>query len=276
MPELPEVETIRRGILPHIIQQQVHQIIIRQPKLRWRIPDNLSQEFIQQTIQSVTRRGKYLLLTTQNGTAIIHLGMSGRLRILSTTIPAEKHDHLDILFSGEKCLRFTDPRRFGAVLWTNHNPEQHPLLKNLGPEPLSTKFNGNYLFALSRKKTTSIKQFIMNADIVVGVGNIYANEALFAAKIHPRTHAGKISKEKYQLLARCIKKILTLAIKQGGTTLRDFFNSDNKPGYFSQKLKVYGREGLHCIVCKTTLKLIRITQRATVYCPQCQKQPRRN
>lgn len=275
MPELPEVETIRRGILPHIIKQQVQQIIIRQPKLRWRIPENLPQEFIQQTIQSVTRRGKYLLLTTQNGTAIIHLGMSGRLRILPATIPAEKHDHVDILFSSEKCLRFTDPRRFGAVLWTNENPEQHPLLKNLGPEPLTSKFNGNYLFTTSRKKTTSIKQFIMNADIVVGVGNIYANEALFAAKIHPRTHAGKISKEKYQLLAQCIKKILMLAIKRGGTTLRDFFNSDNKPGYFSQKLKVYGREDLPCVRCKTLLKLIRIAQRATVFCPQCQKQLRR-
>jgi formamidopyrimidine-DNA glycosylase len=276
MPELPEVETIRRGILPHIIQQQVQQIVIRQSKLRWRIPDDLPQGFIAQTIKSVTRRGKYLLLTTQNGTAIIHLGMSGRLRILPAVTAPEKHDHFDILFGNQKCLRFTDPRRFGALLWTKENPKHHVLLKNLGPEPLLTKFNGDYLFMRSRNKTTTVKQFIMDAEVVVGVGNIYANEALFAAKIHPLTKAGKISRKKYEALSTCIKKILTIAIKQGGTTLRDFYNSDNKPGYFSQKLKVYSREGSPCITCKTILKLIRINQRATVYCSQCQKQPKEN
>lgn len=271
MPELPEVETTRRGIEPHILHQQVTAVIVRHPKLRWKITPELVTELPQQIIRHVARRGKYLLLNTDKGTVIIHLGMSGSLRITTANQPVKKHDHVDIVFANGYCLRLTDPRRFGAVLWTHENPEQHPLLKSLGPEPLEKKFSGDYLFQRSRQRKVPIKQFIMNSNIVVGVGNIYANEALFAAKIHPRKAAGKITQKQYQQLANSIKKVLAASIKQGGTTLRDFFNSDGKPGYFINHLKVYDRGGLPCVICKTKLKMIRQGQRSTFFCPKCQK-----
>lgn len=216
-------------------------------------------------------RGKYLLLETDRGHVIIHLGMSGSLRILPHSHPVEKHDHIDIVFANGYCLRLTDPRRFGAVLWTSDNPNQHPLLKSLGPEPLEKNFTADYLFQLSRHRKVPIKQFIMNSHIVVGVGNIYASEALFAAGINPRKAAGKLNKHQTQQIVKSIKKILTASIKQGGTTLRDFLHSDGKPGYFINHLKVYDRAGLSCVKCKTKLKEIRQGQRATVYCAQCQK-----
>lgn len=270
MPELPEVETCCRGIAPHISQQLVSNIILRHSRLRWPVPDTIV-EMIGQTIHTVSRRGKYLLLSADSGTAIFHLGMSGSLRIVSAETTLRKHDHIDIEFTNKTILRFHDPRRFGALLWTRSNPLQHPLLAKLGPEPLSKIFTGDYLFKLSRKRNTNIKQFIMDSQIVVGVGNIYANESLFHAGIRPTLAAGKISLARYELLVAAIKKVLTYAIKRGGTTLRDFVGGDGNPGYFSQELFVYGRAGDTCKRCKKILREIRLGQRTTVYCLGCQK-----
>jgi len=270
MPELPEVETTRRGIEPHIIGQQVKSLIVRQPSLRWPIPKDLSAHIVNKKLLDITRRGKYLLFRFSTGHLIIHLGMSGSLRIVSADDLLKKHDHVDIIFSKHVCLRFHDPRRFGAVLWSSENIAEHKLLKNLGPEPLLDEFNAAYLFIKSRKRSLDIKAFIMDSHIVVGVGNIYANEALFAAGIRPTKSAGKVTRKKYDLLVEEIKTVLERSILQGGTTLRDFVGSDGKPGYFVQQLNVYGRAGLDCKNCKNPLKLIRQSQRATVYCPQCQ------
>lgn len=269
MPELPEVETTQRGIAPHILNQLITKVIIRDKRLRWPIPDNLAHVLIGHKIESIQRRGKYILLNNGHGHVILHLGMSGRIHILPTQTPAKKHDHVDIVFN-EKCLRFTDPRRFGCVLWTTEDPQYHPLLANLGPEPLSDAFDAGYLYARSRKRTLTIKSFLMNSHIVVGVGNIYANEALFLAGIRPQLAAGKISRARYVDLVFHIKQVLTKAIELGGTTLRDFTASDGKPGYFQQQLYVYGRGGQACIKCGNTLKEIRMHQRSTVYCARCQ------
>lgn len=270
MPELPEIETTLRGIEPHIKRQIIDKVIVRHPRLRWPIPDNLPMLLQRQPILNVTRRGKYLLLETPAGTIILHLGMSGSLRILNQESKPGKHDHLDFVFANQTILRLTDPRRFGACLWTTDDPAQHPLLMHLGPEPLTKKFSGKYLLERARSKKMPVKSFIMDSKIVVGVGNIYAAEALFAAEIHPKISAGKITLIQFEKLSRAIKKILTSAIHQGGTTLKDFVKSDGKPGYFKLKLKVYGREGLSCVVCKTILKGFRLGQRATVYCEKCQ------
>lgn len=270
MPELPEVETTRRGIEPCLVGQTIERIIIRQPRLRWPVPSRLKQVLPGVTIQKVTRRGKYLLLHTAAGTLIMHLGMSGSLRIVTVDTPPEKHDHVDIIFTNHRVLRFRDPRRFGAVLWTTDDPAMHPLLNSLGPEPLNRDFNGEYLFKRSRGRRISIKAFIMDSKVVVGVGNIYANEALFQAGIRPTRKAGKVSKENYQHLAAAIKKVLKAAIRQGGTTLRDFTNGEGKPGYFRQSLQVYGRAGLPCARCHMAIKQIRQEQRTSYYCPHCQ------
>ncbi len=270
MPELPEIETVLNGIKPHIIHQQIKEIIIRHPTLRWPVPKNLSEKLVNQKINNIHRRAKYLLIEFEHGTLIIHLGMSGSLRILTHDFPPKKHDHADIKFSNQTILRFNDPRRFGAILWTDEPISSHPLIKNLGPEPLEKSFTGKSLFDKAKSRKISVKNFLMNNAIVVGVGNIYAAEALFMAKIHPETLASKISLKRYQLLAESIKKILREAIKQGGTTLKDFINSDGKPGYFTQFLKVYGRAGLPCVICKTKLKNKKIGQRSTVFCEQCQ------
>lgn len=270
MPELPEVETTRLGISRHLHHKIVKEVIIRQAKLRWQVPPEIKHQLRNQKIQNITRRGKYLLFHFETGTLLIHLGMSGSLRIMQKTVAAEKHDHIDLIMADNSCLRFTDPRRFGSWLWSEDNPNNHPLLKNLGPEPLTKKFSGNYLYTLSRKRSVAIKNFIMNSHIVVGVGNIYANEALFLAGINPKRAAKKVSSKEYDLLVTAIKKVLQLAIKEGGTTLRNFSQSDGKPGYFKQQLKVYGRGELPCVQCKTLLKEIRLGQRSTVYCPRCQ------
>ena len=271
MPELPEVEITRCGLEPFVVGQKVQQIIIRHPQLRWPISSELVPELTGQTLNALKRRGKYLLFATDLGTLIIHLGMSGCLRILPAEQSPKKHDHVDIVFSNASCLRFTDPRRFGAMLWTKHDPMQHPLLTKLGVEPLERVFNGKYLFSWSRNKSVAIKQFIMQANIVVGVGNIYANESLFAAGIHPQRPAKQLTLKECETLAKNIKTILRFAIKQGGTTLRDFCNSEGKPGYFRQHLQVYGRGGQACAHCKTLLQEIRLGQRTTVYCSNCQK-----
>jgi formamidopyrimidine-DNA glycosylase len=270
MPELPEVETTRRGIEPYLVQQTIAEIIIRDHRLRWPIDLTLPKYLPGQTIQQISRRGKYLLLHCTDGVLIIHLGMSGNLRILKNHSAADKHDHVDIILTNGICLRFNDPRRFGCVLWTDTNPLLHPLLKNLGPEPLTKSFNSNYLYQNSRDRSAAIKLFIMDAKIVVGVGNIYANEALFQAGIHPKKAAKKIHKESYEKLTQTIKHVLKAAIKQGGTTLRNFITSDGQPGYFKQHLQVYDRGGLPCLQCQTKLREIRLGQRATVYCPKCQ------
>ncbi|UOA10640.1 bifunctional DNA-formamidopyrimidine glycosylase/DNA-(apurinic or apyrimidinic site) lyase [Methylobacter sp. S3L5C] len=270
MPELPEVETTCRGIAPYIEGQTIKQVIIRQPKLRWPVPEELNHILTGLRIKSVSRRAKYLLFTTDVGTMLVHLGMSGSLRIMTTGQGPGKHDHLDFIFNDDTVLRFNDPRRFGAVLWTSAPIAEHQLLKDLGPEPLLAGFTGELLYALSRNRKVPVKSFIMDSHIVVGVGNIYANEALFMAGILPSRHAGKISLARYQKLAECIRIILHHAIQEGGTTLRDFVNEAGKPGYFKQQLKVYGRKGLLCVDCLQPLTEIRLTNRSTVFCSSCQ------
>ena len=270
MPELPEVETTRRGIAPHIEGQQIDQVVIRQSQLRWPIPRGLRGRLKGKTISQVQRRGKYLLIETDAGSMIMHLGMSGSLRIVDRDLPPRKHDHVDISFTNGKCLRFHDPRRFGALLWSR-DPLHHELIENLGPEPLSDDFNTQHLFSLSRGRKLAVKNFIMDSHVVVGVGNIYASEALFMAGIRPTIAAGRITRQRYEALVQAIKDVLTRAITDGGTTLRDFVREDGKPGYFAQSLNVYGRAGETCHSCGTTIRKKQIGQRSSFYCPNCQK-----
>jgi formamidopyrimidine-DNA glycosylase len=270
MPELPEVETTRRGIAPHVTGQRVTRVIVRNPNLRWPVTRRLAGELTGQVIRRVQRRAKYLLLETEEGTAILHLGMSGSLKLVTASAPAMKHDHVDIVF-GKTALRLTDPRRFGSLHWTRRPAAQHRLIAALGCEPLGDDFSGDYLYTQSRGRTVAVKPFIMNSHIVVGIGNIYANEALFMAGIHPKRAAGRISRKKYALLAEVIREVLNDAIDQGGTTLRDFVNGEGKPGYFSQHLNVYGKAGEPCISCRVPIRELRQGQRATFYCPKCQK-----
>jgi len=271
MPELPEVETTRRGIAPHILGRTITQLVIRQPRLRWPIPAELPHLTSSQKIQSVERRAKYLLLGLANGQVIVHLGMSGSLRIIDSGEPAMVHDHVDFVLDDGTALRFTDPRRFGCVLWQAAGDTPHKLLSSLGPEPLSPEFDGDVLFRLSRGRKAPVKTFLMDNKNVVGVGNIYANEALFAAGIRPDRASGRISRQRYLLLAAEVKKVLARAIEQGGTTLRNFVGGDGKPGYFKQELQVYGRGGLPCTACEERLIEIRLGQRSSVYCRQCQR-----
>ena len=270
MPELPEVETTRRGILPFLKGRKILKVVVREPRLRWEIPAALGSELAGQTVTSVDRRGKYLLLRTRKGTALVHLGMSGSLRLAVVGEPLKKHDHVDFILASGRCLRFHDPRRFGCILWIEGDPYQHSLLAELGPEPLSTDFTAEYLYSRAENRSTPVKALIMDSHIVVGVGNIYANEALFAAGISPQLKAGKLTLERCESLVREIKTVLDRAITVGGTTLRDFVGGDGKPGYFAQTLQVYGREGQPCNVCGTPLKDSRQGGRATVYCPRCQ------
>jgi formamidopyrimidine-DNA glycosylase len=271
MPELPEVETTMNGIRPFILHQKVVDIEIRHFQLRWPVPKNLKKVLTGQIVTAVLRRGKYLLLTTKTGTLIIHLGMSGSLRILPVATLAKKHDHIDLIFANHQCLRFTDPRRFGAVLWTADDPSQHILISHLGPEPLSPAFTAQYLWQLAQGRKAPVKTFIMDGQTVVGVGNIYASEALFLAGIHPKKAAGKISIADYKKLVLAIKQVLRAAIKQGGTTLKDFVNSEGKKGYFKVHLQVYGRGGEPCLTCGNKLKDLRLGQRNTVFCSRCQR-----
>lgn len=272
MPELPEVETTKNGIAPHILNQAVARVDIRQPKLRWPIPDAVSTLLPGQIIDEVTRRGKYIGVHTGAGTLIIHLGMSGSLYFVEPDTPPLFHDHVDIHFVGlNKVLRYTDPRRFGAMLWSHEDWNQHELIAHLGPEPLTDGFNVDYLQAKAAGRKQAIKTFIMDSKVVVGVGNIYANEALFMAGIRPTRAAGNISAKRLAVFVECIKTVLAAAITQGGTTLKDFVSGDGKPGYFKQALTVYGRADLPCVVCKAPLKEIRQAQRSTVYCSHCQR-----
>ena len=271
MPELPEVETVMRGLERHIIGALIQDVVVRRPKLRWPIPQALKDNLFQQKIIALSRRGKYLLVHVETGTLIMHLGMSGRLRIVTHSTPLESHDHVDIIFSNQTILRYNDPRRFGAILWTTDDPNNHPLLKSLGPEPFDSRFTASHLEKCAKSRRIAVKSFVMDSKVVVGVGNIYAAEALFLAHIHPEAPANSLTLSQHQQLVEAIQNILSAAIKQGGTTVKDFVNSNGKPGYFTQQLSVYGRAGLPCIRCKTPLHYIKQGGRSTVFCAQCQK-----
>jgi len=270
MPELPEVEVCRLGISPHIISQQVTGVVIRNGRLRWPIPEEV-HSVVGLSVLNVERRSKYLLLRFSTGTLLLHLGMSGTVRVIEHDTPIAKHDHFDLVFEHGKTLRLNDPRRFGAVLWLANDQDEMGLLSKLGPEPLSDDFYDGYLFNKAKNRRVPIKTFLMNNHVVVGVGNIYANEALFQAGILPTTKAGDIDEQRMNALTHIIKKVLSAAIAQGGTTLKDFTQADGRPGYFSQSLMVYGRAGLLCLTCGTTLEEIRQSNRSSVFCPTCQR-----
>ncbi len=269
MPELPEVEVTRQGISPYLVEQQVTALVVRNSSLRWPVPD-IAQQIVGQTIRDVRRRAKYLLIDTDAGTTIVHLGMSGSLRVLPRNTPVEKHDHIDLELANGRILRFNDPRRFGAWLWCELPEAAHPLLSKLGPEPLEECFNASYLIQALSNKKRAIKLCLMDNQVVVGVGNIYANEALFSSGIHPQATANKLDKDRLTLLVAEVKQVLAQAIKQGGTTLKDFTNADGKPGYFAQTLNVYGRGGESCHHCGNLLSEIKLGQRTTVFCGICQ------
>ena len=270
MPELPEVETTRAGLAPHLVGRTVVSTTLRRPDLRWPIAREVADRLPGHRIEAVRRRAKYLLVDSAAGSALLHLGMSGSLRVLAGDTPVRAHDHVDFALADGRERRFTDPRRFGCLLWQPRG-EVHPLLAGLGPEPLSAAFDGDYLFALSRGRSAPVKAFLMDQRVVVGVGNIYVAEALFAAGISPLRPAGRISRERYARLAEAVKAILAYAITRGGTTLRDFISPDGAPGYFEQELSAYGRGGEPCPRCGRALRQATVGQRATVWCGHCQR-----
>ena len=271
MPELPEVEVTRRGIAPHLTGRRIAGVTVRNPNLRWPVPHHLGRTLAGLEIHQVTRRAKYLLLDCGEGTLILHLGMSGSLRLLPASTPPQKHDHFDLKLDDGTLLRLTDPRRFGAILWASGDVLRHPLLAQLGPEPLTAAFDGNVLHARTRGRSASIKEVLMNSHIVVGVGNIYASEALFRAGINPKIAAGRIGISRCEKLVQAVKETLKLAIKAGGSSLRDYVNSDGNPGYFQQQYWVYDRTGQPCRKCGTLIRQIKQGQRSSFYCPHCQK-----
>ena len=270
MPELPEVETTRRGVAPHVLDRRIVRVDVRERRLRWPVPDVLSDELSGRRFSSVERRAKYLLFQCESGVLLVHLGMSGSLRLTPADEPPGKHAHVDIVFDSGKALRFTDPRKFGSMLWQPAEAGEHPLLQGLGPEPLGDDFSGALLYRKSCGRKTSVKHLIMDSRTVAGVGNIYACEALFLAGIHPARASGRISARRYEKLAQTIRTVLGEAIRAGGTSLRDFTGGDGRPGYFKQELNVYGREGEDCVRCSTALRELRLGQRSTVFCPSCQ------
>jgi len=271
MPELPEVETTRRGLLPHLVGRRVRGVRVRNPNLRWPVPGSLARRLRGEEIRGIRRRAKYLLVDLDSGHLLVHLGMSGRLTLVPNGTPPRKHDHVDIELDGPRTLRFTDPRRFGTILWLEHPAENHALLRNLGLEPLEPGFTGEALHRKARGRKVSVKQFLMNGGIVTGVGNIYASEALFRAGIHPTRSAGRISRERWDRLAESVRATLNRAIEAGGTTLRDFAGADGQLGHFQLQCAVYGREGKPCPRCGAKIRAIRQGQRSTFFCPRCQK-----
>lgn len=272
MPELPEVETTRRGILPRLQGRRVVAVRVFEEGLRWPVTPGLPRLLPGQRLEDIERRAKYLLMRFSNGTLLVHLGMTGSLRVFSSEkTPLRKHDHLELHWDDGSVLRYHDPRRFGTVQWLGCAAGDHPLLVGLGPEPLGPDFGGGYLFQRSRGRRLAVKQLLMDAAVVVGVGNIYANEALFLAGIDPRRQAGRIALERYARLADGVRTVLESALARGGTTLRDYVDGDGSPGYFAQELKVYGRAGLPCVRCGTRIGTIRQAQRSTFYCPKCQR-----
>ncbi len=270
MPELPEVETTLRGIEPVVLGQTIRSVVVRQPALRQPVPDAVQNSEGQKVLR-LWRRGKYLLIELERGGLMIHLGMSGSLRVCQAGEPPRKHDHFDLVLGEERCVRYNDPRRFGLLLWWDPPAESHPLLKHLGPEPLTGEFHGKYIWQRSKGLKVAIKNFIMNSQVVVGVGNIYASEALYMAGIHPLRAAGRVSEQRYLTLTATIKDVLERAIRHGGTTLRDFLNADGNPGYFAQELLVYEREGQPCFQCRAPIRRRVIGQRSSYYCPRCQR-----
>ena len=271
MPELPEVETTRRGILPVLKNQLITQVVVRETRLRWPVAPDFVERLMGQEILEVQRRAKYLLIQLKQGTVIWHLGMSGSLRVLAAGAPAQLHDHIDVVLSSGRLLRFNDPRRFGCALWTGGDPHQHELIEHLGPEPLGARFSPAYLAGKAKGRKVAVKQFIMNAEVVVGVGNIYASEALFRSGIRPDRMAGRLKLEELDKLVKAIKAVLAQAIKVGGTTLRDYVNANGSPGYFRQKLFVYERAGEPCRKCKSPISHLTQGNRSTYFCPVCQK-----
>ncbi|MSQ53543.1 MAG: bifunctional DNA-formamidopyrimidine glycosylase/DNA-(apurinic or apyrimidinic site) lyase [Betaproteobacteria bacterium] len=270
MPELPEVEITRRGIEPHIVGKQITAFVVREPRMRWPIAPSLAKTLPRLTVQKVRRRAKYLILDLGKGCLIIHLGMSGSLRLIASAEPPRAHDHVDLVF-GDRLLRLRDPRRFGCVLWQSGIAENHPLLSHLGVEPLSRDFSGDYLYRATRHRKVAIKQLLMNQQVVVGVGNIYASECLFRARIRPTTHARGLSRARCEALARAVVDTLEDSLRAGGSTLRDYVQSNGEPGYFQQQTFVYDRLGEPCRECSTPIRSLRQGQRSTFYCPQCQK-----
>lgn len=271
MPELPEVETTRRGIEPYLVGHYILGLDVRERRLRWPVPAEIGTLVAGRQIVAVDRRGKYLLLRLEEGTLILHLGMSGSLQVLPVGRPAGKHDHLDLVLSNGRMLRLRDPRRFGALLWSEADPLQHSLLRDLGPEPLSDDFDGDYLYGVCGGRRASIKTLIMDSRVVVGVGNIYANEALFVAGIHPARESGRISRVRCGKLATAIKQVLDAAVAEGGTTLRDFVREAGQPGYFALQLQVYGRAEQPCPACGEPIRQERIGQRSSFFCTRCQR-----
>ena len=270
MPELPEVETTRLGLEPLLVGKLIQTVAIREPRLRWPIEPTLGPRLENQSVTRLSRRGKYLLIATTGGTLLLHLGMSGSLRYLLTPVEPSRHDHVDLCFSSGELLRFNDPRRFGSLHFTAQ-PEEHWLLRNMGPEPLGMEFTGEYLWRVSRGRRVGMKQFLMNSRIVSGVGNIYANEALFRAGIHPTRPAGRVSRERLDRVVQAVQAVLEDAIRAGGTTLQDFVRSDGRPGYFQLSLQVYDRAGQPCERCGKPITLRKIGQRASYYCAGCQR-----
>ena len=270
MPELPEVETTRRGLAPYVVGRTIARVEVREPRLRWPVARRLPSALADASIGTLERRAKYLLFGTDAGTLLVHLGMSGSLRYLPEPREPAPHDHIDVHFDGGGTLRFNDPRRFGSFLLTA-TPATHPLLKDLGPEPLGEEFDADYLWRSSRNRRVAIKQHLMNGRVVVGVGNIYASEALFRAGIHPRRIASRISRARFEALVTAVRDVLRDAIEEGGTTLRNFVGGDGKPGYFGASLRVYDRDGRPCVNCGTAIERRVLGQRATFYCPRCQR-----
>jgi formamidopyrimidine-DNA glycosylase len=271
MPELPEVETTRRGLTPHVEGRRIVTLTVHEPRLRWRVPDDLPPKLAGQRITGTGRRAKYLLLGLESGTLIVHLGMSGSLRVLPADTPRVAHDHYDLLLDSGSTLRFNDPRRFGSLHYVSGDPREHPLLARLAPEPFDPEFDPEYLWRITRRRRASIKQVLMNSRLVVGVGNIYASESLFRARIRPRRRAQSLSREEAGRLVKAVRAVLAMAIKVGGTTLRDYVGADGEPGYFRQRLYVYERAGKACRVCRTAVRQLTQQGRSTYYCPGCQK-----
>jgi formamidopyrimidine-DNA glycosylase len=271
MPELPEVETTRRGLADAVVGRTIVRVDVREPRLRWRVPDELPALLRGRRILALERRAKYLLFSLPNGTLIVHLGMSGSLRLMSAGTAPLRHDHIDIALDSGMCLRLNDPRRFGCMLWTCDDPHTHALLRSLGPEPLSAQFDGEALARAAKGRRVAIKQLLMDQRVVVGVGNIYASEALFRARVRPRRAAGRLSRQELEAIVKGVKDVLRDAIRAGGTTLRDYVNAEGVPGYFKQRLFVYERADEPCRVCKTPIRHLVLGQRSTYYCATCQK-----
>jgi formamidopyrimidine-DNA glycosylase len=271
MPELPEVETTRRGLEPHVVGKRIRQVVVRNPNLRWPVPRDLARRLEGEEVRAIRRRGKYLLFDCLAGHLLVHLGMSGKLSIVPAATPARKHDHIDLRLEDANAVRLTDPRRFGAMLWLATPAERHALLAGLGLEPFEKEFTGKALAAFARGRKVAVKQFLMNARVVTGVGNIYASEALFRAGVHPLSPAGRISAARWDRIAKAVRETLLRAVEKGGTTLRDFASTDGSPGYFLAECAVYGREGKPCPRCRAKVKAIRQGQRSTFFCPRCQR-----